>query len=99
MKMVETTSERAFLFSKEVRRIVFSEVTKKDIPELFNALNQLFSGRRHCKLWVCVGPRDCFFNNEKELGNFLNGFSAGMLLIDDDFFDHFGNARSGHPQV
>jgi hypothetical protein len=87
MKMNETTSQRASLFSKEVRRIVFSEITKKDLPELYNTLNRLFIGRRHCKLWVCIGRQDCWFNNEKEFGQFLHGFVAAMFFYDNDFLD------------
>jgi len=100
MKMNETVSEPAAFLKKEVRRIVFSEITKKDVPELYNTLKTLFVGRRHCKLWVCVGRRtDRVFNNEKEFGCFLHGFVTGMLLLDDDFLDQFGDACAGRPKV
>ena len=99
MKMNETVSEPAFFLKKEVRRIVFSEITKKDLPELYNTLKKLFVGRRNCKLWVCMGRHDCWFNNEKEFSQFLHGFVVAMLLVDDDFLDIFGDACSGRPRV
>ena len=99
MKMVETTSERASLLSKEVRRIVFSEISKKDLPELYNTLNRLFNGRRHCKLWVYIGRHDCWFNNEKEFDKFFQGFRVSMLLLDDDFLDVLGDACAGRSKL
>jgi len=42
MKMNETVSEPAAFLKKEVRRIVFSEISKKDAPELYNTLKTLF---------------------------------------------------------
>ena len=100
MKMNETVSEPAAFLKKEVRRIVFSEITKKDVPELYNTLKTLFWGRRNCKLWVCIGRRtDCVFNNEKEFGKFLDGFLTGMLLLDDDFLDNCGDACPGRPRI
>ncbi|MGA2028999.1 MAG: hypothetical protein ABSG87_02885 [Verrucomicrobiota bacterium] len=97
--MVETKGERASFLSKEVRRIAFSEITKNDLPELYNALNKLFWGRRNCKLWVHVGRFNGWFNNEKELAKFLDGFAVAMLFLDDDFLNACGDARAGHPQL
>ena len=98
--MNETVSEPATFLKKEVRRIVFSEISKKDVPELYNTLKFLFISRRKCKLWVCIGRRtDRVFNNEKEFNQFMWGFLTGMLLIDDDFLDQFGDACPGHPRI
>jgi hypothetical protein len=93
MKMVETVSEPASFLKKEVRRIVFTEITKDDLPELFNTLDNLYSGRKNCKLWVCVGRFDNWFNDTRQLSQFLHGFMIAMETIDPGFFDHFGQAR------
>jgi hypothetical protein len=85
MKMNETTSKHASFLSKEVRRIIFSEITKKDLPELYTTLNRLFINRSQCKLWVCIGNQDCWFNNEAEMVQFLQGFVLAMSFHDDDF--------------
>jgi hypothetical protein len=99
MKMNETTSKQASFLSKEVRRIIFSEITKKDLPELYNTLNQLFINRRHCKLWVCVGGQDCWFNNEAEISQFLHGFVVSMSFHDDNFLDRVVNSHAHRPNV
>jgi len=40
-------------------------------------------------LWVYVGPVDCYFDNEKELHQFMKGFTIAMELNDPSFRDNF----------
>ena len=99
MKMTETVSEPASFLTKEVRRIHFTEITKKDLAELYNVLNDLFLGRRNCKLWVCIGNHDNWFDDQKQLAHFVRGFCIAIQTIDADFLDDCGSARAGHPRV
>ena len=77
---------------------MFAEIEKQDLPELYNTLKRLFVGRRNCRLWVCIGRHDCWFQNDKELDRFLHGFVVAMQLVDEDFLDIFGEAAAGHPK-
>ena len=87
MKKTEYIQEKAEFLKKEVRRIVFNDVKKGDIAELYNDLIALHRDQRKSKLWVCVGRHDTWFNNPAEMKLFLQGLRVGMLLIDNDFLD------------
>jgi hypothetical protein len=93
MKMTESISEPASFLTKEVGRIVFSEVTKEDLPEIFNAMANIFTTRRKCKLWICSGSHDFWFDNDKEAGLFMRTFRFVIETIDEDCFDGIGRAR------
>jgi hypothetical protein len=93
MKMTESISEPASFLTKEVRRIVFSEVTKEDLPEIFNAMANIFTTRRKCKLWICIGSHDFWFDNDKEADLFMRTFRFVIETIDEDCFDGIGRAR------
>src|SRR5262245_938986 len=101
MKMTESVSQPASLVQKEVRRIVFADVKKADVPELYTILRGLFgAGRQRCKLWVCIGRHDCWFDNEKEYSAFMRGFLISLQLINnDEFLDMFGDPQPGHPKT
>lgn len=87
MKMTETVWERSSL-QKEVRRIHFSDVQKTDLPELYAILKTLFADRGNCRLSVCIGSYDGWFENEKEYNAFLFGFLiAAQVEKDSKFLD------------
>jgi hypothetical protein len=90
----ESLSEPSGFLQKEVRRIVFSEIKKEDIPILYNALKKELNDQRKHKLWICIGRHDTWFNNPKEFDSFLHGFNVAMQLVNDDFLDDFGRART-----
>jgi hypothetical protein len=99
MKMSEAVHRPASFLKKEVRRIVFSQIAPNDLPELYNTLYSLYAERRNCELWICIGHRDFWFHNEEKFYKFVYDFSLPLELLDEDFLDHFGKARAGHPQL
>jgi hypothetical protein len=91
MKITEEVLERASILAKEYRRVSFRQITRNDFVQLTYSLWELFwpPRRRKCKLWVYVGPVDCYFDNEKELHQFMKGFTIAMELNDPSFRDNF----------
>jgi hypothetical protein len=99
MKMSEAVHQKSSLLKKEVRRIVFSEISPKDLPELYNTLFTLYGERPNCELWVCIGRDDFWFHNKEEFAKFVMAFSVPLILLDAEFLDPFGKARTGHPRL
>lgn len=97
MKKTESIHQSAGFLQKEVRRIVFNDIKKSDVAELYNLLNVLLRDQRNSKLWISLGGNDTWFNNPDEMLLFMKGFRAGMLLLDDDFLDDVGDAKKGRP--
>jgi hypothetical protein len=99
MNTDESISEQAGLLQKEVRRIVYRDIKREDIPDLYNALREQCMKQRNHKLWICMGRHDSWFNNSKEFDLFLHGFSVAMCLLDDDFLGEYSRAQRGHPRL
>lgn len=97
--MSETVERPASLFRKEVRRIVFSQITPDDLAELYNTLRQLYVDRPNCELHVCIGHLDSWFHNTDEFFKFFAGFTVPLEMLDKDFLVPFGKARPGHPKI
>jgi hypothetical protein len=99
MTKSESVHKQAGFLEKEVRRIIFSEIKKNDIAELYNVLKVLHRDQRKSKLWICMGRHDSWFNSPEEMTLFLQGFRVGMLLLDDDFLNDVGDAIKGRPKL
>lgn len=87
MQIVETVNVRAAFLRKEVRRVVISEIGEKDLPELYKKLNEMRMRQHKNKFWICIGRHDTWFNNRNEFSQFLHGFTVGLKLLNDAFFD------------
>jgi len=74
MKIKEQVFEPASFLKKEVLRIDFSDVTKREIPELYTALVKILRNRRGKTLSISINGPDFWFKNEAELDTFINGF-------------------------
>ena len=87
MKIKETTSEPASFLKKEVRRILISDVAKRDLPELGHALDTLLvpGSRRKCILWLCIGRTDFWIKNERDAEMLVRGFFTAMELVAPSF--------------
>jgi len=87
MKITETTQRPAALLQKEILRIEFNEITKKDYAELQGALDHFFvlMYRRNCILDVSLGTTNVLLKNHQEAQLFASGFRTAMQLGDPDF--------------
>jgi hypothetical protein len=93
MKMKESVFEPASFLKKEMLRIDFSDVTKRDIPEFYNALVKILRDRRGKTLWISIDGPDFMFKNEEEFNTFISGFSIAMRIMDPDVLDAVGRAK------
>jgi hypothetical protein len=93
MKRTESVHRTAAFLQKEVVRIVYSEIKKEDIADLYNALRKDKYEQRNRILWLCMGSHDCWFKNKDEFDQFFYGFKAATLILkSNDFLDDVGNA-------
>jgi len=93
MKIKEQVFEPASFLKKEVLRIDFSDVTKREIPELYTALVKILRNRRGKTLSISINGPDFWFKNEAELDTFINGFSIAMRVMDPDVLAGYGEAK------